>query len=25
LIKLAEPLVKNWYGQYLLALVDEHR
>ena len=25
LIKLAEPLAKNWYGQYLLALVDEHR
>ncbi len=24
LIKLAEPLAKNWYGQYLLALVDEH-
>ena len=25
LTKLAEPLAKNWYGQYLLALVDEHR
>jgi glucose-1-phosphate thymidylyltransferase len=25
LIKLAEPLAKNWYGQYLLALVDERR
>jgi glucose-1-phosphate thymidylyltransferase len=25
LVKLAEPLAKNWYGQYLLALVDEHR
>jgi glucose-1-phosphate thymidylyltransferase len=24
LTKLAEPLAKNWYGQYLLALVDEH-
>jgi glucose-1-phosphate thymidylyltransferase len=24
-IRLAEPLAKNWYGQYLLALVDEHR
>jgi len=24
-IKLAEPLAKNWYGQYLLALVDEQR
>jgi glucose-1-phosphate thymidylyltransferase len=24
-VKLAEPLAKNWYGQYLLALVDEHR
>jgi glucose-1-phosphate thymidylyltransferase len=23
--RLAEPLAKNWYGQYLLALVDEHR
>ncbi len=23
LIALAEPLAKNWYGQYLLALVDE--
>jgi glucose-1-phosphate thymidylyltransferase len=23
--KLAEPLAKNWYGQYLLALLDEHR
>ena len=23
LIKLAEPLAKNWYGQYLLALVNE--
>jgi glucose-1-phosphate thymidylyltransferase len=22
---LAEPLAKNWYGQYLLALVGEHR
>jgi glucose-1-phosphate thymidylyltransferase len=25
LMKLAEPLAKNWYGQYLLALVDECR
>ena len=25
LTKLAEPLAKNWYGQYLLALVDERR
>jgi glucose-1-phosphate thymidylyltransferase len=25
LTKLAEPLAKNWYGQYLLALVDECR
>jgi glucose-1-phosphate thymidylyltransferase len=25
LIKLAEPLAKNWYGQYLLALVSERR
>jgi glucose-1-phosphate thymidylyltransferase len=25
LAKLAEPLAKNWYGQYLLALVDERR
>jgi glucose-1-phosphate thymidylyltransferase len=25
LIKLAEPLAKNWYGQYLLNLVDERR
>jgi glucose-1-phosphate thymidylyltransferase len=24
-IKLAEPLAKNWYGQYLLNLVDENR
>jgi glucose-1-phosphate thymidylyltransferase len=24
-VKLAEPLAKNWYGQYLLALVSEHR
>ncbi len=24
-IRLAEPLAKNWYGQYLLALIDEHR
>jgi glucose-1-phosphate thymidylyltransferase len=24
-VKLAEPLEKNWYGQYLLALVGEHR
>jgi len=24
-VKLAEPLAKNWYGQYLLAIVDEHR
>jgi glucose-1-phosphate thymidylyltransferase len=24
-VKLAEPLAKNWYGQYLLALVGEHR
>jgi glucose-1-phosphate thymidylyltransferase len=23
--KLAEPLAKNWYGQYLLTLLDEHR
>jgi glucose-1-phosphate thymidylyltransferase len=23
-IRLAEPLAKNWYGQYLLALVDEY-
>jgi len=23
--KLAEPLAKNWYGQYLLALLDEHK
>ena len=25
LTKLAEPLAKNWYGQYLLALVNERR
>ena len=25
LTKLAEPLAKNWYGQYLLNLVDERR
>jgi glucose-1-phosphate thymidylyltransferase len=25
LTKLAEPLAKNWYGQYLLALVNEQR
>jgi len=25
LAKLAEPLAKNWYGQYLLALVEECR
>ena len=25
LARLAEPLAKNWYGQYLLALVDECR
>jgi glucose-1-phosphate thymidylyltransferase len=25
LIKLAEPLSKNWYGQYLLALADENQ
>jgi glucose-1-phosphate thymidylyltransferase len=24
LICLAEPLAKNWYGQYLLAIADEH-
>ena len=24
-LKLAEPLAKNWYGQYLLNLVEEHR
>ncbi|MGA2093608.1 MAG: glucose-1-phosphate thymidylyltransferase RfbA [Sedimentisphaerales bacterium] len=24
LVKLAEPLSKNWYGQYLLALADEN-
>jgi glucose-1-phosphate thymidylyltransferase len=24
LVKLAEPLAKNWYGQYLLALADEN-
>ncbi|MGA2171721.1 MAG: glucose-1-phosphate thymidylyltransferase RfbA [Sedimentisphaerales bacterium] len=24
LTKLAEPLAKNWYGQYLLAIADEH-
>jgi len=24
-VKLAEPLAKNWYGQYLLALVNERR
>ena len=24
-LKLAEPLAKNWYGQYLLAIVDERR
>jgi glucose-1-phosphate thymidylyltransferase len=23
--RLAEPLAKNWYGQYLLALVNEQR
>jgi glucose-1-phosphate thymidylyltransferase len=25
LVRLAEPLAKNWYGQYLLALLDENR
>ena len=25
LIQLAEPLAKNWYGQYLLAIADEQR
>jgi glucose-1-phosphate thymidylyltransferase len=25
LVKLAEPLAKNWYGQYLLALADENQ
>jgi glucose-1-phosphate thymidylyltransferase len=25
LMKLAEPLAKNWYGQYLLALANEQR
>ena len=25
LIRLAEPLAKNWYGQYLLAIADERR
>ncbi len=25
LTKLAEPLAKNWYGQYLLNLLDEYR
>jgi glucose-1-phosphate thymidylyltransferase len=24
-LKLAEPLAKNWYGQYLINLVDENR
>jgi glucose-1-phosphate thymidylyltransferase len=24
-LKLAEPLAKNWYGQYLITLVNEHR
>ncbi len=25
LLRLAEPLAKNWYGQYLLAIADESR
>jgi glucose-1-phosphate thymidylyltransferase len=24
-VKLAEPLAKNWYGRYLLNLIDEHQ
>jgi len=23
-MKLAQPLAKNWYGRYLMALVEEH-
>ena len=24
LVKLAEPLAKNWYGQYLLEMAEEN-